>query len=87
MDVSFTPVVAGNRRSQRRKLARMIGESGPRMRPIARYLVENGPSYRPMFAPGYRVKVTRDGRAFLDYRPLKRTIPEHERPSAVVVSK
>lgn len=78
LEATFVPVNAGNRRSQKRKMARMLGESGSRQRGH-----KNTSKAVPYLSPEYHVQVEHNGTIRLVYRPTKRAIPECERPSRV----
>lgn len=78
MESTFIPADAGNRRAKKRKLARLLGESPPRNRRHKRAL-----RVAPVLSSEYRIQEMPDGRAFLVYRPTRRRIPDHERPSRV----
>lgn len=97
MEAVFTPILAGNRRAERRKLARSLGEMPRRMRQRNKRLASMPASSYVL--PDMRVTVSRcDGELSslavlatatirVRYPRYRRTIPEWERPSDVVVTR
>lgn len=102
--LTFTTVTGGNRRAINRKLARLLGESLPRMRQATRYRATHVSAFilpdACVTVPKPNATTRRDDDNLQSlatrgaqqtvrpyYRPHKRVIPDHEKPSKVVVTK